>query len=479
MNNAIKAAREDGKAVVVAGCVPQGDPHAKSLSDAGISLLGVTQLSRVVEVVEAALAGNSVRLLKRGPLPSLDLPKVRRNEHVEIVPISAGCLGSCTYCKTKHARGDLVSYPVEAIVARVRSAAAEGVAEVWLSSEDTGAYGIDIGTDISQLLRALCEALPTDGRTMLRLGMTNPPYILEHLDAVAEAMRHPCVFEFLHLPVQSGSDDILKAMNREYTVAEFEECADRLLAKVPNLHLATDVIAAFPGETEADFEATVRVVTKYRFAELHISQFYPRPGTPAARLRPRVEGTVAKRRTRRLTELFEGYRPYDHLVGRTVRVWISDTAADGVSLVGHTKDYVQVLIAPEEGLVGSSVTVEVTSAGRWSVRGEVRRQVVAPVLAEERAGAVEERAVAAERAVATAEATVAAARMRRRTTPPPPQIEGAHESNSESALTRRTAYQVLLASDAALWTLLGASLAGAAVAAAVMAWPRLTAARVR
>ena len=262
MANAIKSARDAGKAVVVAGCVPQGDPKSKELD--GLSLLGVTQIGRVAEVVGETLKGNSVRLLKKGPLPSLDLPKIRRNAHVEIVPVNAGCLGSCTYCKTKHARGDLKSYPVAEIVARVKAAAAEGVSEVWLSSEDTGAYGIDIGTDVGELLRAVCDALPPGGGTMLRLGMTNPPYILEHLDAIAEAMLHPCVFEFLHLPVQSGSNAVLERMNREYTAEEFERCADALLARVPNLHLATDVIAGFPGETEEDFEATVRLVEKYR-----------------------------------------------------------------------------------------------------------------------------------------------------------------------------------------------------------------------
>jgi threonylcarbamoyladenosine tRNA methylthiotransferase CDKAL1 len=136
----------------VAGCVPQGSKDLKDLE--GVSIVGVQQIDRVVEVVEETLKGHEVRLLQRSSLPSLDLPKVRKNKFVEIVPINVGCLGACTYCKTKHARGHLGSYPVASLVERVKSVIAEGVKEIWLSSEDTGAYGIDLGTDLPTLLNA-------------------------------------------------------------------------------------------------------------------------------------------------------------------------------------------------------------------------------------------------------------------------------------------------------------------------------------
>eukprot|EP00958_Prasinococcus_capsulatus_P026354 scaffold4768_cov412-Prasinococcus_capsulatus_cf.AAC.3 len=142
MANVISRGRDLQKPLVVAGCVPQADHKAKEL--AGLSLVGVTQIDRVVEVVEETLRGNTVRLLSKAKLPQLDLPKIRRNKHVEILPINTGCLGSCTYCKTKHARGDLGSYTIESLVQRVREVVSDGVTEIWLSSEDTGAYGRDL-----------------------------------------------------------------------------------------------------------------------------------------------------------------------------------------------------------------------------------------------------------------------------------------------------------------------------------------------
>ncbi|CAI5516389.1 unnamed protein product [Closterium sp. Naga37s-1] len=346
MDTLVRKGRELSKRLVLAGCVPQGDSGVAE--GEGVSVVGVQQIDRVVEVVEETLKGNTVRLLSRNrALPALDLPKVRRNKWVEIVPISVGCLGACTYCKTKHARGHLGSYPLPLLVDRVRAAVAEGVREIWLSSEDTGAYGRDIGSDLPSLLSALVASLPPDGRCMLRVGMTNPPYILEHLPEIAKILNHACVYKFLHLPVQSGSNSVLEGMRREYTVEEFCRVVDTLLSLVPGLEIATDIICGFPGETAADFEQTMDLIRKYKFAQVHISQFYPRPGTPAARM-PKVPSGEVKQRSRALTALIESFTPYTNLLGTTQRVWITDVAADKTKLVGHTDSYVQVLVPPDD-----------------------------------------------------------------------------------------------------------------------------------
>ncbi|KAF1324045.1 Miab-like trna modifying enzyme, archaeal-type, partial [Globisporangium splendens] len=366
MHLAIKG-KSQGKAVVVAGCVPQADRHIKGLED--VSIVGIQQVDRVVEVVEETLKGHTVRLLSKNRLPELDLPKIRKNPMVEIIPLSTGCLGACTYCKTRHARGKLGSYTLEAIVARAQSVIAEGVTEIWLSSEDTGAYGIDIGTDLPTLLRALLAVVP-DG-VMLRVGMTNPPYILEHLDAVADVLNHDNVFSFLHVPVQAGSDDVLLAMNREYTSGEFSRVADVLLEKVPGLTLATDIICGFPGETEEHFDETMALVEKYHFHIMNISQFYPRPGTPAAKMK-RVPTQVVKNRSRKLTKLFETFDPYPALVGTTQKVWINTEVSDDQKYtVAHTKNYTKVLLPRDDMLIGCTAQVKILASARFHVTGKV------------------------------------------------------------------------------------------------------------
>ncbi|PKA62532.1 CDK5RAP1-like protein [Apostasia shenzhenica] len=356
------------KPLVVAGCVPQGSRDLKELE--GISIIGVQQIDRVVDVVEETLKGHEVRLLNRKMLPSLDLPKVRKNKFIEILPINVGCLGACTYCKTKHARGHLGSYTVESLVERVRTVISEGVREIWLSSEDTGAYGRDIGANLPILLNALVAELPGDGSTMLRIGMTNPPFILEHLEEIAKVLCHPCVYAFLHVPVQSGSDAVLDAMNREYSVRNFKTVVDTLIKLVPEMQIATDVICGFPGESEEDFAQTITLIKEYQFPQVHISQFYPRPGTRAARMK-KVPSTEVKKRSRELTSIFESFNPYEDMEGRVKRIWITEIASDGVHLVGHTKGYVQVLLVAPDNMLGTSAEVKITSVGRWSVFGEL------------------------------------------------------------------------------------------------------------
>ena len=163
--NEVKRGLDSNKKVVVAGCVPQGKQSAEYLK--GLSMIGVQQIDRVVDVVEETLKGNSVKMFgtkkeegKKVGGARLDLPKIRRNPLVEIIAINTGCLNQCTYCKTRHARGELGSYPPEEIVARAEQSFNEGVCEIWLTSEDTGAYGRDIGTSLPELLWKLVEVIP-------------------------------------------------------------------------------------------------------------------------------------------------------------------------------------------------------------------------------------------------------------------------------------------------------------------------------
>ncbi|KAM4685435.1 threonylcarbamoyladenosine tRNA methylthiotransferase isoform 2-T2 [Amazona ochrocephala] len=370
--NSIKKAQQEKKKVVLAGCVPQAQPRQDYMK--GLSIIGVQQIDRVVEVVEETIKGHSVRLLsqkkdngKRLGGARLDLPKIRKNPLIEIISINTGCLNACTYCKTKHARGDLASYPIEELVNRAKQSFQEGVCEIWLTSEDTGAYGRDIGTDLPTLLWKLVEAIPEGA--MLRLGMTNPPYILEHLEEMAKILNHPRVYAFLHIPVQSASDSVLMDMKREYCVADFKQVVDFLKAKVPGITIATDIICGFPGETDEDFQETVKLVEQYRFPSLFINQFYPRPGTPAAKMH-QVPAAVKKQRTKDLSQLFHSYSPYDHKVGERQRVLVTEESFDSNYYVAHNPFYEQVLVPKDPLLMGKMVEVNIYEAGKHFMKGQ-------------------------------------------------------------------------------------------------------------
>jgi len=409
--NEIAKAHKLGKKLVVAGCVPQASPDDKRWSN--ISTVGVQQIDQIVNVVDETLSGNVVRFMKDkkqpneylnapandndDPLPDLEitpdsltydiplrskrkmggaalsLPKIRRNPFVEIVPINTGCLNTCTYCKTRHARGDLGSYSPEEITDRIRQViTTEGVKEIWLTSEDLGAYGHDIGIPVSLLLKRIVQTIDECGNpeVMLRLGMTNPPYILKHAVAVSDVLNHPQVYAFVHIPVQSGSDNVLSTMKRKYSRSHFKELCDTLKSRVDGITIATDVICGFPGESEADHEDTMSLLRDYKFPMVHISQFYPRPGTPAARM-VQIPSNVKKDRSRAVTKLIESYSPYLGTEGAILkRVLVTDTAADGVRLVGHDKCYRQILVDAEfdgQPVMGRMVDVKVNAVSRWSL----------------------------------------------------------------------------------------------------------------
>uniref|UniRef100_A0A7S1U0U7 tRNA (N(6)-L-threonylcarbamoyladenosine(37)-C(2))-methylthiotransferase n=2 Tax=Phaeomonas parva TaxID=124430 RepID=A0A7S1U0U7_9STRA len=209
---------------------------------------------------------------------------------------------------------------------------------------------------------------------MLRVGMTNPPYILDQLDKVCAALRHPRAFRFLHVPVQSGSDSVLKGMNREYTAAEFRRVADALTQSVPGLTLATDIIAGFPGETDEQWEETMALCARYKFPVTNISQFYPRPGTPAARMK-RVDTRIVKERSRALTRAFTAYAPYAALEGTREAVWVGTEKSKDGRRVGHTRSYVKVLLDPAAVAVGSIVEVDLIRAHRWHMDGAVVKEL--------------------------------------------------------------------------------------------------------
>uniref|UniRef100_A0A8C7ZVV7 tRNA-t(6)A37 methylthiotransferase n=2 Tax=Oryzias sinensis TaxID=183150 RepID=A0A8C7ZVV7_9TELE len=400
--NSIKKAQEQEKKVVVAGCVPQAQPRMDYLK--GLSIIGVQQIDRVVEVVDEAVKGHSVRLLgqkkeggRRLGGARLDLPKIRKNPLIEIISINTGCLNACTYCKTKHARGDLASYPIEELVKRVRQSFQEGVCEIWLTSEDTGAYGRDIGTDLPTLLWRLVEQIP-DG-AMLRLGMTNPPYILEHLGEMAKILNHPRVYAFLHVPVQSASDSVLMDMKREYCIDDFKRVVDFLKERVPGVTIATDIICGFPGETEEDFQETLELVKLYRFPSLFINQFYPRPGTPAAKME-QVPAQVKKQRTRELSQLFHSYNPYDHKVGEMQHVLVTEESFDAQYYVAHNKFYEQVLVPKKVEFKGKMIEVEIYEAGKHFMKGRpvedskpFNPSIAAPLQQGEVSGLIQEQSV--------------------------------------------------------------------------------------
>lgn len=352
------------KTIVIAGCIAQSDSTHPILKE--YCLIGTRQTHRIVEVVEEALNDNVVRMLEKGEMPPLDLPKLRKNPVVGIIQINQGCLGACAFCKTKSARFNLKSYPIEEIVKETSKAIREGCKEIWLTSQDTFCYGFDIKTDIAALLE---ELVKLDGDFMIRVGMGNPDHMLRIKERLISVFKHPKVFKFLHLPLQSGNNQVLKDMVRPYTVEEFSSILNDFKEEINGLNVMTDIIVGYPTETEEQFFDTLTAVRKYSFDSVNISRFWPRPGTKAAELKA-IDGSEMKRRSSVLTSIFHNISllQNEKWVGWKGRVLVDEK--NGEQWIARNYAYKPVVLEGNFKL-GSWINVEIIKAEKFALKGKV------------------------------------------------------------------------------------------------------------
>ncbi|MBU0457557.1 MAG: tRNA (N(6)-L-threonylcarbamoyladenosine(37)-C(2))-methylthiotransferase [Nanoarchaeota archaeon] len=364
--NEIKAEHQY-KVIIIAGCIAQTDPEKLKK----YPLIGTNQIHKIVEVIEEALNDNTIKMLEMGEMPPLNLPSIRKNPIIEIIPISRGCLGACTFCKTKSARGNLKSYTVAEIVERTRKAVEENVKEIWLTSQDNGCYGFDIGTDLPTLLQ---ELIKITGRFKIRIGMMNPDHIPKIREKLIEVYQHEKIFKFLHLPIQSGNDQILEKMQRKHKVAEFKEHIRLFREAVPYINIMTDIIVGFPGETEEQYWDTLNLVRETTPDSINISRFWPRPKTPAAKLKS-LPGEVIKHRSKVLTDIFNNITKMQNekwldWEGPIIIDEKGKPLTEENQWIGRNKFYKQVIVGGDFKL-GDLIKVKIKKVGEFYLKGEI------------------------------------------------------------------------------------------------------------
>jgi threonylcarbamoyladenosine tRNA methylthiotransferase CDKAL1 len=240
-------------------------------------------------------------------LPSETIQKVYRTVRtvgsggVAIVQVAQGCVGRCTYCLTRIARGPLKSFPENEILAEIIAYTQANSTEIQVTAQDVSSWGRDIGKSLPDLLNNIGD-LP--GQFMIRLGMMNPATVKGILDDLVDAYASDRIFKFVHLPVQSGSDAILDRMGRGYTVTDFEEIVATFRNRYPEITLATDMIVGFPGETKEDFSASVDLLERVRPNKINITRYSKRPFTPLSQ-KEDLPDWIKKDRSRVMNSLAE------------------------------------------------------------------------------------------------------------------------------------------------------------------------------
>jgi tRNA-2-methylthio-N6-dimethylallyladenosine synthase len=283
--------------------------------------------------------------------------------------VQRGCDYRCTYCIVPTTRGPERSRRLSDVVREVEQVAAEGMTEVVLLGQTVNSYH-DGEHGFADLLRAVGAV-----RGIRRVRFTSPhpnDFTPEVIQAMAEV---DAVCEHVHLPMQSGSNAVLKRMLRRYTQEGYLECVERLRAAIPGLALTTDVIVGFPGETDADFEATLRVVTAVGFDDAYTFKFSPRDGTPATRLPVEMsvpDEVATERLTRLIDTVRRGARERNmSLLGARREVLVEKGARRGELLQARTRDFKTVLVPGDESLIGRYLTVELTGTTGSTFTGAV------------------------------------------------------------------------------------------------------------
>jgi MiaB-like tRNA modifying enzyme len=302
MIHRIKYLTNTNNPLIIAGCLPAADKRLVKSVNSHASIIGPNSIDKVVEVAHAAMSGKTVSNLENSNTDKINIPKFQISPIISIIEISTGCLSECTFCQTKLAKGNLRSYRIGEIVSQIREDINHGSLEIWLTSTDNGCYGLDIGTNLINLLRT-CEKMEQEFK--IRLGMMNPMYLNRMIDDLSMLYSQSNkLFKFIHIPVQSGSERILRKMKRGHTTNTTKDLITKLKDKIPEITIATDIITGFPTETDEDFEQTLDLISFMEPDVVNSSKFSSRPGTAAAKLR-KVDDDIISLRSERLHNLIK------------------------------------------------------------------------------------------------------------------------------------------------------------------------------
>ena len=364
-----RAVRKNPDAVIcVTGCYAQTSP-AEIMAIPGVDVVvGTQDRIKMLEYIEQYKLErqpiNGVgNIMKSRIYEELDVPSFTDRTRASL-KIQEGCNNFCTFCIIPWARGLMRSRDPKEVIRQAQQLVDAGYQEIVLTGIHTGGYGEDMKDyNLAQLLRDLETVI---GLKRLRISSIEASQIT---DEVIEVIKHSTiVVSHLHIPLQSGSNSVLKRMRRKYTMEFFGERLDRLKEVLPRLAVTSDVIVGFPGETEEEFMETFNFINDHKFSELHVFPYSKRTGTPAARMEDQVDEEVKNERVHRLISLSdqlakEYASQFEDEVVEVIPEEVSKDEANSGFLIGYTDNYMKVVFSGTEDMIGKIVKVKITKAG--------------------------------------------------------------------------------------------------------------------
>ncbi|MHA1439533.1 MAG: tRNA (N(6)-L-threonylcarbamoyladenosine(37)-C(2))-methylthiotransferase [Promethearchaeota archaeon] len=365
------------KHIVIAGCLPHIAPnYIEILRNIVPNYSAIIDLDNINKI---PIFFNKIKKGRRNLIftskDMLDKSKFLINYPSQkitgIIPISEGCLGSCTYCCVKNARGKLNCYNPKLIVKSAHHQLKQGIKQIYLTSQDCSIYRYN-DTKLVDLVR---EIVNLNYNFFLRIGMINPSFLKNNVWQLLEIFNFKKVYQFLHIPIQSGSNKILKLMRRPYLISEIIESIEILREKFPFLTISTDIICGFPGETEYDFYRTINFIKWLKPEIINISKFTPRPNTKAKKMK-QINSRIIKERSTRLSNVF---RNSLKKINEKWLGWEGDMLALHKGLeknqtFGRNFAYKNIFINDFKGSYGSFIKVKIEKNDGFNLFGKVIKE---------------------------------------------------------------------------------------------------------
>ncbi|HHE76382.1 MAG TPA: tRNA (N6-isopentenyl adenosine(37)-C2)-methylthiotransferase MiaB, partial [Candidatus Parcubacteria bacterium] len=363
--NKIKKDKKKKPKVILTGCILEKDKiKFKKTADFVLPIKSLPNWPKII---------NKQKIKETELTPTknyLDIEPKYKDKFSTFIPISNGCNNACTYCAVPYTRGPLVCRSHKKIIEEVKKVIKNGAKEIWLLGQNVNDYASPSqpSIDFPELLKKI-NKIP--GNFWIRFTSPNPADFNDKLiNVISQSQK---ITPYLNLPVQSGDNEILKKMNRRYTVEQYKNLVKKLRKKIPDICLSTDIIVGFPSETKKQFENTKKLMKEIKFDMAYVAQYSPRPGTTAARMKDNVPKEEKKKREKILTEVLkktalENNKKYIKKTEKTLVL-----KEKGGFLIGKTIHFKTIKFKGDKKLIGKFVNVRITNALSWGLKGEIAK----------------------------------------------------------------------------------------------------------
>ena len=366
------------KLLIIAGCITETNAKQIKQLAPNTILLGTHHFKDITKLIKyhnnsQLTKAKQEELLSDNKEEKVNLPKIPDNKLISITQISSGCNGKCSYCKTRLAKGKLFSYPIDDIIKSIESDLRNGAKEVWITSQDNANYGLDNKDKTPQLPNLLNKILNLKHRFKLRLGMSDPNNIIPITNELIEIYKNKKMYKFLHIPIQSASNKILKDMNRLYTIEQAEQIIKNFRKEIPNITIATDIIIGYPTETKQDFQKSLDFIKNYKPDVFNLSKMSIHKNTPAEKLKP-LPINIINKRTTKIMKLHQqtAQENKQKFLNKDINIFINKKLGENL-FEGRDENYNIILVNSDDKILGKNINIRIKQAGAHHLIGEIIR----------------------------------------------------------------------------------------------------------